>query len=244
MPSANALRVGILATGITPKELIGQHGAYSDMFVALFNGINRPYRYQVFAVRDGQFPDSATVCDAWIITGSAANVDEDRGWMQQLKRLILEIDVAGRPMLGICFGHQIIAEAFGGRVERFEGGWGAGLHVYDVVSQPGSRNKMPDKIRLSAMHRYQVTAKPEGATVVAHSEFCQFAALAYGPKILTFQAHPEFSLAFEAKLLELRDGSAIPTDCAQAARASMQAPGAATDSPLVASVMAEVLERA
>lgn len=237
------MNVGILATGITPPELIGEYGSYADMFVRLLGQIDKRYSFQVFDVRDGLFPDNAAQCDAWIITGSASNVDENTDWMQRLKALILEINDAGAPLVGICFGHQIIAEAFGGRVDAFKGGWGAGLHRYELVGEPGFANTLPKDFALSAMHRYQVIEKPERASVFARSDFCEFAGLMYGDKIFTLQAHPEFNLAFESELLELRDGDVIPEDRAAAARVSLQAPGAQTDSLEVARWMAAVLER-
>jgi len=239
------MNIGILATGITPDELLTEHGSYADMFMQLFRQLGRTYNYTVFDVRLNQFPESAQQCDAWIITGSASNVDENTVWMQRLKQLILEIDQAARPLIGICFGHQIIAEAFGGRVEAFKGGWGAGLHSYQMVDAPleDCSAEQPERIKLSAMHRYQVVEKPEPARVFARSEFCEFAGLSYGDRIVTLQAHPEFSLAYESALLALRAGGVIPQACAEQAKASLAAPGALTDSLQVASWLAAVLER-
>lgn len=237
------MKIGILATGITPDELINQYGSYADMFVQLFDKAQHQFEYELFDVRDGVFPQSVTQCDGWIITGSKFNVDENRDWMIKLKQLIVDVDAAGSPMVGICFGHQIIAEAFGGKVEAFEGGWGVGLHRYEMVGDSSFIADAPESFTISAMHRYQVTAKPDNASVFAESDFCQYAGLVYGDNILTFQAHPEFNLHYEDALVDLRKGTAIPDDTAEAGLATLRQDGAATDSIEVAHWMADFLTR-
>ncbi len=236
------MKIGILATGITPDELVDDFGSYAQMFVELFTAAGCDYQFQTFDVRDGDFPTSVQQCDGWIITGSKFNVYQQLDWMERLKGLIIEIHAAGIPMVGICFGHQIIAEAFGGRVDKYPGGWGVGLHRYQLTGDNPLFAPEGNAFTINAMHQDQVLVKPDNAQVLAESEFCRYAALCYDDRILTLQAHPEFSLAYEYELVQSRKGSVVPDASADQGLASLRGPAAATDSLAVARWMAAFLE--
>ncbi|WP_366512343.1 glutamine amidotransferase [Neptunomonas sp.] len=236
------MKIGLLATGITPDELLGEFGSYADMFVQLFNKAGCSFEYEVFDVREGDFPSSASQCDGWIITGSKFNVYQNLPWMQQLKTLILEIHEANKPMVGICFGHQIIAEAFNGKVDKFDGGWGVGLQRYELT---GEFDFLPPDIHsyvINAMHQDQVVVKPANAQVFSASAFCQYAGLIYDDRIITFQAHPEFSIEYSDPLIDLRKGEVIPTDVSEQGLVTLREPDAAVDSLEIARWMATFLK--
>ncbi|WP_261842779.1 glutamine amidotransferase-related protein [Aliamphritea ceti] len=237
------MKVGILAAGITPEELQAQFGSYADMFVQLFNTAEYEFEYDIYDVREDIFPTGAEVCDSWIITGSKSGVYENQAWMQRLKTLIMEIHQQQKPLLGICFGHQIIAEAFGGKVIKYNGEWGLGLQTYQLISDsphiPGDVSGKP--FTINAVHQDQVVEKPAAAEVFASSDFCNYAGLVYGDRIMTFQGHPEFTVEFEDALLTFRDGDGIPHEHAQQGLRSLAEPDAKADSLQVAHWMANVL---
>ncbi|RVU29602.1 glutamine amidotransferase-related protein [Neptunomonas marina] len=236
------MKLGILETGITPTELLDEHGSYAQMFMQLFDKAGYDYQYEVFEVKAGQFPSSPTECDGWIITGSKSNVYEQLPWMATLKEFILAIHQSERPMVGICFGHQIVAEAFGGVVEQYAAGWGVGLHTYRLEGKTDFIKDVPNAFTINAVHQDQVVTKPDNAEVFATSEFCPLAGLVYDDRIFTLQSHPEFNVAYEEALLTLRDGDGIPNAAAQAGLASLREAGAKADSLEVARWMAEFLE--
>lgn len=224
------MKIGILVTGHIPEGLQGTHGEYDRMFARFLDGYG--FDIQGWFVVDGQFPDGPEDADGWLITGSRHGAYEAHDWIPPLEALIRDIIASGRPLVGICFGHQIIAQALGGRVEKVARGWSVGRKTYDTDGGP---------LVLDAWHQDQVVDLPEGARVLAQSDFCPYAALAYGDRVLTYQAHPEFPAAYTRDLLEHRGPGIVPDDLLAEAWA---ASGKPTDSPQVAARIAAFFTRA
>jgi len=192
------MRIGILQTGHAPDELQPDHGDY-DLFFRRLLGENR-FEYQTFAVVDDVFPSGPDVVDGWLITGSKFSVNDQDEWIGKLEDFVREIHASGMPLVGICFGHQMIAKALGGVVDRSPDGWTAGPTEY-------ARDDLGRSQTMLAWHQDQVLQKPEGAKVLATSQFCPFAILRYGDTVLSYQAHPEFSADFVKGLVTYRGGS-------------------------------------
>ncbi|GAB1480561.1 type 1 glutamine amidotransferase [Paracoccaceae bacterium] len=198
--------IGILQTGLAPEALAPEMGDYPDMFARLLDG--HGFTFRTYRVVDGELPKGVSECDGWLITGSRHGVYEDHPWIPPLEQFIRDCFAAHVPVVGICFGHQIVAQAMGGKVERFAEGWAVGATDYDFAGE---------KLTLNAWHRDQVTEVPPGARVIASNEFCANAALLYDDRALTVQAHPEFRPAFVDGLMKTRGKGLVPDEVMAAA---------------------------
>lgn len=209
------MKLAILETGRPPGNLAEEFGDYPAMFQRM---LGAGFEVESFAASLGQLPDPSAH-DAYLITGSPAGVYDPLPWIEPLQQFIR----AGRSakMVGICFGHQVMAEALGGQVEKSDKGWGAGLHRYTLVrSEPWIDT--PGTIAVPASHQDQVLVQPPNTKVLAASNFTPFAALAWTDRqAISFQFHPEFSPGFAKALIEKRF-DVVPNP--DAAIASLDAP--------------------
>ncbi|MDO9637960.1 MAG: type 1 glutamine amidotransferase [Pseudotabrizicola sp.] len=205
--------IGILQTGLAPDALAPAMGDYPDMFARLLDG--HGFAFRTFPVVNGVFPGGVHDCDGWLITGSKHGAYEDHPWIPPLEDFIRQAFAARVPVVGICFGHQIIAQAMGGRVEKYAGGWSVGPTEYDFDGQT---------LTLNAWHQDQVVKRPEGATVIASNGFCENAALLYDDRALTIQAHPEFQADFVDGLMKTRAIGVVPDPLLQTAATKLGTP--------------------
>lgn len=198
------MKIGILQTGHTPDMMKSDFEDYGDLFVTLLDG--HGFEFEIFSVVDDVFPDSITDADGWLITGSRYGAYDNFAWIPRLETFLLEAYQADLPIVGICFGHQILAQALGGKVEKYSGGWSIGATEYK--SAQGETQQ--DSVILNAWHQDQVTEIPKEAKVVASAEHCKNAILVYGNKALTIQPHPEFENKFIHGLIDKRGRGLVP----------------------------------
>lgn len=218
------MKITILETGRPPEALRGTHGDYPAMFERLLGAADPALRFETVSVVDGAPPPDPAHIEAAIITGSSAGAYEAHDWIPPLEDFIRAAAAHRLPLVGICFGHQIIAQALGGRVEKSDKGWGVGRHAYELVDAAPWGERPPLSFAVAASHQDQVVEKPDAARVLARSQHTEFAALAYDRfSAVSFQGHPEMSAEFAAALVSHRRGR-IEDGLVDAAVESLAAP--------------------
>ena len=215
------MKIGILKTGRPPRPAIEQFGTYPDMFMALLGP--DAFDWRIYDVDGGELPAAPEDCDAYIVTGSAAGVYDDDPWIGGLLDF-LRASKGRAKLVGVCFGHQAMAQAFGGQVIKSPKGWGIGAHDYAVVSREPWMDS-PAPLRLPASHQDQVVVVPPGAEVIAASAFTPIAGLAWRDQpAISMQPHPEFDPAYATALIEARRGKVYSDHEADRAIASLSGP--------------------
>lgn len=210
------MKLAILETGRPPGDLAARFGDYPAMFERL---LGADFAYATYDAQAGRLPADPADHDAYLITGSPAGAYEPLPWIAPLAAFIRAAD--RQKMVGVCFGHQIMAQALGGRVEKSAKGWGAGLHNYTVPAREAWMDDA-ESISIPASHQDQVVTQPPATTVIAASAFTPYAGLAWRDRpALSFQPHPEFAPAFAQALIRERY-DVVPNP--EAALASLDAP--------------------
>ena len=201
--------ITIVQTGDVPAPLRSEFGPYAKMFERMFDSTGFDFNYQIVTVDDHSLLPDPSRLEAIVITGSPAGVYEDHAWLPPLRDFIRGAYAAKTPMLGICFGHQIMADALGGDVQKSPKGWGLGRHTYRVLGRPDFMDNAPETVSVACSHQDQVLVPPANADVILASDFTPNAGLFYkSGKALSFQPHPEFLDDYALALVNLRRGNA------------------------------------
>ena len=130
------MKIGILKTDAVREEWVSEHGEYPDMFAALLGAADPALTFTTYDVRLGEYPAAIEDEDAYLITGSRHSVYDPLPWIAPLMDFVRELDQRRIKLVGICFGHQLIAEALGGSTRKAEQGWGVGLHRHRFSDRP------------------------------------------------------------------------------------------------------------
>ena len=235
-PPSAPLRIGLLLCDHLDEDVIAQVGDYTELYPAVFDP--EGVELTVYEVTRGQFPERLDAHDGWIVSGSRRSTYEDEPWIHELEDLVRRIVAQRRRLVGICFGHQMTAQALGGLVEPAEVGWGVGVKAFEVVAAPAWMEPVEDFTILMS-HRDQVTRLPEGAELIASADYCPVGAYRIDDHVFCVQGHPEFVPELSRILLAKRR-EVIGPEVADAAVDTLDDP---IDSARIVGWMAEFFRR-
>lgn len=232
------MKIGLLECDHVRAQWRHFAGDYREMFAALLKQHGPQLELQIFDVCNGEFPAALDACDAYMTTGSRASVYDESAWIERLKDFVRRLHAAEKPFVGICFGHQILAEALGGRVSKAAAGWGAGVQSIAITQTESWMTPPATQLRLQFMHQDQIAQMPAGGVLLGGAAHCPIAMFRIGRTMLGIQAHPEFTPDYVRALLDDRV-ALIGADKCAAAQASLRQ---TTDEGLVTKWISEFLK--
>jgi len=213
------VNIAIFELGELPEEISDKYPDYPEMIAQWLAPSMPEARFTGISLVRGEKAPPVDTYDGYIYSGSRYGVYDELDWFDPLKFFIQSAAGARIPQFGICFGHQVIAEAMGGKAVKSDRGWGVGVHTYSMQLQKNRGNTK--QIRIMVMHQDQVVELPEKAQVIGGNKFCPIGAVRYPDSVLTVQFHPEFNMDYMFDLLDLRGGVTIPIERTEAARKSL-----------------------
>jgi GMP synthase-like glutamine amidotransferase len=187
------------------------------------------WQYSVLMTIDGVLPNSVDAFDGYLLTGSPASVNDNASWMPALFEFVRAAHRANKPLVGLCFGHQAIAHALGGRVERASD-WGLGVAQTDFDGGASWMPTQPPSLQMHAAHEDQVVELPPGAQPLGGNDHCEYGAFAMGNQVFTTQYHPEFEPPFMNALVNDKIAPELPAEIGQTAREQLATTDTSADS--------------
>lgn len=234
------MHLALLVTNTDESEFAQKHPKDSEKFPSMMRAVRPDWTFEVFSVKDGEFPETLEPFDGVMLTGSPASVHDDASWIKRLLVLIRQINARGLPMFGACFGHQAIALALGGTVKSNPHGYVHGRVENTVTARQPWMASLPETFALYGSHVEQVSDLPPSAVPIAQSRDCAIAGFVLNGRIYTTQHHPEMTADFIAALTE-EMADYLGPDIAEGARSSLTLP---SDSKSFAETIATFFETA
>lgn len=214
------MKLGILQCDDVRSSLQSDFGNYASMFETLFQQTDEVLELRFYLVINGQFPQHIDECDVYVCSGSKWGVNDDDLWIRQLEDFIRALYAGSKGLVGICFGHQLIAKALGGEVEKSPLGWGVGIAHANVLAGQDWMQPKQDNIALVVCHQDQVCKLPRNVSVLMSNDFCPYSMFQVDSHFLGLQGHPEFTALYSAALMDQRR-DIIPADTIESAMASL-----------------------
>ena len=198
------MKLGILICDEVQEQLQPEFGDYPVMFSELLKRVDEQLEIVFYSAIDHDLPANINACDFYMTTGSRWGANDDLLWIRELEDFIRALYDAGIGFAGICFGHQLIAKALGGRVEKSPKGWGIGISLTDVNETQSWMTAGKSKIALVVSHQDQISELPSKAVVLSGNDFCPYSMIQVGHNFLGVQGHPEFSRQYSFALMDSR----------------------------------------
>jgi GMP synthase-like glutamine amidotransferase len=227
------MHIGLLECDEVTGRFAEVSGGYREMFAALLP----ESRFTYYRAHEGKLPASPDACDAWLCTGSRYSAYDTMPWVGALAQFIRDVHGSKKAFVGICFGHQMLAQALGGEVAKSEQGWGVGVLDLEVVKAEPWMQPAKPLVRIQHMHQDQVQRLPPGAVVLGRSAHCEVGMFRVGETMLGIEGHPEFTAEFAEALIRARRARIGP-ERVDAALKTVKEPN---DGPLVGRWIARFL---
>lgn len=215
------MKLTIAKTGGAPEQIRNEWPNYPEMFEAMLADTGATFDYRTVDLEAGELLGDPEPGEGLLITGSPLGVYEDHAFIVPLETAVRRYAEAGAPVVGICFGHQLVARAYGAKVGKSEKGWGVGVHTYSLVADLPWQHEV-DRFSCVVSHQDQVQSLPAGFCRIAGSAFTPFGALMHNHlPILTFQMHPEYDHSFASALMAVR-ADRIPAERTELGQATLE----------------------
>lgn len=196
------MKIAILLTSNDTSEFTLRFPNDGDKFISLLAPLRPAWDFHVIPVMDNVFPGLIDHYDGYLITGSPASVNDPDPWIETLLNFIRKLDEYKVPTVGCCFGHQAIAKALGGKVDKNPTGWELGRSKTDFNPIDGWNPVNTDSIGLYSAHCEQVLKLPPVADILGTCKTCTYASFKIRNHFFTTQYHPELSYDFMDQLLD------------------------------------------
>lgn len=198
------MHIAILQCDEVQDKFVVEYGTYLTMFSQLLHQVDSTLSFSVYNAVKEELPEPIDKVDAYLITGSRHGVNDGHAWIAHLEQFIRHLHAAQKKLIGICFGHQLVAKALGGKVIKSPNGWGVGMSVNTIAQAKPWMQPWQTNLNLVVSHQDQVVELPPETEILAHSDFCRFYMLQINQHFFTVQGHPEFSQAYSRALIDDR----------------------------------------
>lgn len=217
------MKIAILQCDRVAEKFQKEFGQYRDMIKNMFvSGDSQfSFEFDTFDCQQGEFPVDLDRYDFFITTGSKASVYDDEPWIRELIEFIRLLDAKKKKLIGICFGHQLIAMARQGSVGKSDKGWGVGAAQNRVVCHPNWMRQTSQDLNIIVSHQDQIVRLPSDSKVIAESDFCPYFVVQWSDHFLSIQGHPEWITDYSGALINDRRDR-IPADRVDAGLKSLE----------------------